>query len=670
MGSNKPSSKNANSKQRRNSNGRVKKSPQYKGGKKSSAKIRAKQKKQLQEEADKLTSGELEKKNSFQTLNTNDDAQIDSGDEIIEVSESDEDGDIENNKDEDISDDDNDSGDEIVLIDSDDDSEEAESEVKNQGDVEKEGDEDKDNNDLTKNADFIAFDFSEPEEDNKNKFEYDNYDEDSQNEYLSNDDGAYHTKSAQHKIGEVNHLYPWIRNSDHSKQIEISDWLTMEIKDFVNYVSPSIDEIKKRNETVQKIRNAVTSLWPDAELHCFGSFATDLYLPGSDIDMVIVSKNGKYDNKSSLYQLSSYLRTRKLGINIEPIAKAKVPIIKFVEPESKIHIDISFEKRNGIRTAETIIEWIKSTPGLRELVLIIKQFLAVRKLNNVHVGGLGGFSIICLVYSFLRLHPRIVTKSIDPMENLGVLLIEFFELYGYNFAYDLVGIGFEDSLPVYVKKGQHYCLQAKNTFTIGIIDPHDSSNNISRGTFNLRDIKRSFGGAFELLTNQCYFLNSATYKERLGQSILGGIIKFKGKERDFDDARGKVTNEAYAIASGSVSRSNSGLPPLPSEKTGLNPKDYEFYTDSETSDDDGYDLDAVFQKSQESNKKKNKTKNSIESLMGVTESDNNTDAVSTKGDEEDKNSDNNENDSKPVNKSFANKSSKREYWLQKSGNTF
>ncbi|CAD6647746.1 BAG_1a_G0047300.mRNA.1.CDS.1 [Saccharomyces cerevisiae] len=343
----------------------------------------------------------------------------------------------------------------------------------------------------------------------------------------------------------LNTDYPWILNHDHSKQKEISDWLTFEIKDFVAYISPSREEIQIRNQTISTIREAVKQLWPDADLHVFGSYSTDLYLPGSDIDCVVTSKLGGKESRNNLYSLASHLKKKNLATEVEVVAKARVPIIKFVEPHSGIHIDVSFERTNGIEAAKLIREWLDDTPGLRELVLIVKQFLHARRLNNVHTGGLGGFSIICLVFSFLHMHPRIITNEIDPKDNLGVLLIEFFELYGKNFGYDDVALGSSDGYPVYFPKSTWSAIQPiKNPFSLAIQDPGDESNNISRGSFNIRDIKKAFAGAFDLLTNRCFELHSATFKDRLGKSILGNVIKYRGKARDFKDERGLVLNKA------------------------------------------------------------------------------------------------------------------------------
>ncbi|KAG7900486.1 hypothetical protein KL905_004406 [Ogataea polymorpha] len=543
-----------------------------------------------------------------------------------------------------------DAGDEVVMVSSSSDSENEEPPAKKQKPLKQEDSADSAPGDaVLENQDFIGFETSSGDENEEFDQQGSPKISDSENEYLSNDETVYHTKSADYRTGNFNPKYPWIRNNDHSRQIEISDWLTMEIKDFIKYISPSAEEIKARNDTVGKLRECITGMWPDAEVHCFGSFATDLYLPGSDIDMVVVSKarNNKYDNRSSLYQLSSYIRNHRLGINVEAIAKAKVPIIKFVDPTTKIHIDISFERTNGIKAAELIISWLKDTPGLRELVLIVKQFLSVRKLNIVHTGGLGGFATICLVRSFLKLHPRVATKSIDPLENLGVLLIEFFELYGYNFGYDNTAIAFdEDGEPYYVPKDSNPAFQNRNPFTLAIQDPHDPANNISRGTFNLRDIKRSFGGAFELLVNKCYEMNQATYKERLGQSVLGDIIKYKGKQRDFEDARDLVQNEALAFVSGESSRATS-LPPLPSEQ-------YTIISDSDSESEYEKHLEQLYEKSQSKKPESNKN---IDELMGLNDRESDVSSSGAASDSEQE---------KPST-SKLDKTARREYWLNKSG---
>lgn len=385
------------------------------------------------------------------------------------------------------------------------------------------------NNELTKNEDFIGFCLSSSEEKHSN-LESESEDEISTNRY---------------KEIKGEKKYPWIKSDFCYEQEEIADWLTHEIIEFVGFISPSPEEISVRNKVVNKLKAEIQNLWIDAKAYVFGSYATNLYLPGSDIDIVVVSESGNYAQKSKLYQFSAHLRTKKIAKNIKVISKAKVPIVKFVDNESKINIDVSFEKRNGIQAANKIKKWMSTTLGLRELVIIVKYFLRTRKLNNVHVGGLGGYATIILCYHFLRLHPKISTNSIFADKNLGVLLIEFFELYGRNFSYDnlIIALDPKSDEPIYLHKKNCPALDVmKNSFSIIIQDPSEPVNNITRSSYSLRDFKKAFCGAYQLLINKCYKVSKLSYKERLGELILGSIISYTQKERNINDDRYKIAN--------------------------------------------------------------------------------------------------------------------------------
>lgn len=497
-------------------------------------------------------------------------------------------------------------------------------------------------NELENNEDFISLKFSDDEDEDDD-------------EVLSNDEDQYSMDDNESYINNgpiVKSDVPWVQNHDHSTQKEISDWLTMEIKDFVAYISPSKEEIELRNQCFRRLKTAIEGYWRDSEVHVFGSYSTDLYLPGSDIDMVIISPNGqKYDNRSSLYSLSSFLKREGLAEKVEVIAKAKVPIIKFVESVSKIHIDVSFERTNGITAAKTIRTWLNETAGLREIVLIIKQFLNARRLNDVHTGGLGGYSIICLVYSFLTLHPRLSTGTIDAMENLGVLLIEFFELYGRNFGYDKVGISVDYDNVGYFNKNYYPNLLGRSPLTLVIRDPDDESNNISRSSFNIVNIRKAFNGAFQLLTNSCYELEMSTYKQRLGKSILGDIIKYRGTERNFEDERSLVINEA--ILQNDSSDGQSYIDRV--------------YTEDED-EDDGYDIEEsapILKKAKSMNLASIATKvgkTSKKESGGAGAGKSVEDFMSLEGDDED---DNGKQAKARKRASSIDKSTRRDYWIQK-----
>ena len=124
------------------------------------------------------------------------------------------------------------------------------------------------------------------------------------------------------------------------------------------------------------------------------------------------------------------------------IEKAVVPIIKLIDSQTMVHIDISFNTSNGQEAAVLVKSYLGQFAHLKQLVMLLKYILNHRGLNEVWTGGLGSYALTLLVVNFLQQHPRLSTQNSG--ENLGILLLEFFELYGRNFNYEQNGIRVRD----------------------------------------------------------------------------------------------------------------------------------------------------------------------------------------------------------------------------------
>lgn len=53
-------------------------------------------------------------------------------------------------------------------------------------------------------------------------------------------------------------------------------------------MSPTPTEHRIRGDVVHRIEKIIQSLWPEAQVQVFGSYRTGLYLPTSDIDLVVI----------------------------------------------------------------------------------------------------------------------------------------------------------------------------------------------------------------------------------------------------------------------------------------------------------------------------------------------------------------------------------------------
>ena len=267
-----------------------------------------------------------------------------------------------------------------------------------------------------------------------------------------------------------------------------------EIVDFYNYMMPLPGEKRMRSELVSHIRSLVQARIPGSRLEVFGSCSTQTYLPTSDIDLVIFGESGGEPLKLVEEELvSAGLADAK---EIKLLDKVTVPVIRFTELTTRVRIDISYNMHSGPEAANLIKKFIKNYPPLSKLLVVIKQFLLQRDFNEVFSGGLSSYALTLLLVSFMQLHPRRMATDVDA--NLGVLLIEFFEIYGRLFNYKNTGIRVTDGGSYFLKK-HHQSYFDEHSLLIFIENPLDVKKVVTRGAFHFPVIRHAFEHAFLLL---------------------------------------------------------------------------------------------------------------------------------------------------------------------------
>jgi non-canonical poly(A) RNA polymerase PAPD5/7 len=166
---------------------------------------------------------------------------------------------------------------------------------------------------------------------------------------------------------------------------------------------------------------------------------------------------------------------------------------------------------------------------LPKLVLVLKQFLLQRDLKEVFTGGISSYSLILMVISFIQLHPR--SEAQKPNANLGVLLLEFFELYGRFFNYYRVGIRINDG-GAYVAKSEIQKQMDPNyrPSILCIEDPLNPMNDIGKSSYGAIMVKQAFEYAFDILHQAVGPLNATVDQT---ESILGRIIRVTDEVVDY-----------------------------------------------------------------------------------------------------------------------------------------
>lgn len=274
---------------------------------------------------------------------------------------------------------------------------------------------------------------------------------------------------------------PWLDTSVYNDRRHTAvEALNREILDFYSYARPRLFEYDMRRDVIRRLEGFLRQRLKGMEIKSFGSFASGLYLPNADMDFVALTEEYQKCRpndfkppfgKKALNTLTGQLRSdaarqqhpsvAKAG-SVIAITKARVPLVKYVDAVSGIRVDLSFNNSSGLPAIDICNQWKADIPTLETYVLLVKHLLAMRGLNEVYCGGLGGFSTTCLVYVFLKCLP--VDQALDPVKDFGETLMCLLDYYGNRF--DISRSGVQTNPPGYFRKvWQIFRLRNTNIFS-------------------------------------------------------------------------------------------------------------------------------------------------------------------------------------------------------------
>ncbi|KAI0169309.1 hypothetical protein GGR52DRAFT_554605 [Hypoxylon sp. FL1284] len=360
--------------------------------------------------------------------------------------------------------------------------------------------------------------------------------------------GRSKSSNKMHPNGEIVSMWqaregddprPWAVN-DHSETLSAGARLHKEIVDFFKWIQPQEFEQEVRKLMVRRLTQLIQKRWGDSIIYPFGSYMSSMYLPTGDMDIAVCSKGfardnvPKYNKRNSLYVLKAHLLSCKAARdgNIEVIAHAKVPLLKYIDEETGLKVDVSFEKLDGAKAVPTFKAWKQKYPAMPILVTLVKQFLLMRGLNEPVNGGIGGFSVICMVVHLLSQMPQLQSGSMKPEQHLGETFMEFLDYYGNRFDYETVAIRMDP--PGLVPKDEVSNIPYRNTDRLSIIDPNNGENDIAGGSSNTATILRTFSAAHSLLQDRMVKIANGALNGS-DQTLLGPL--FAGYYRSFVDQR-------------------------------------------------------------------------------------------------------------------------------------
>ncbi|OZJ06109.1 hypothetical protein BZG36_00981 [Bifiguratus adelaidae] len=199
-----------------------------------------------------------------------------------------------------------------------------------------------------------------------------------------------------------------------------------EIRQFERHITLQPQEYGLRFQACFDIFYWLESLQlKDQTFHIFGSFASGLSIPDSDIDVAIVGSTA-FNSKKWMSRLKASGFARLHDIKI-------VPNISFYYEKTNLLIQLTFHATDTDTLSHwRTQQWQTTYPFLRPLFLLLKQAFVKVALNDktdytdTSMGGIAPHALLCLVQFYIHERRRFISEDDD---NLGACLLDMLEYY-------------------------------------------------------------------------------------------------------------------------------------------------------------------------------------------------------------------------------------------------
>ena len=281
-------------------------------------------------------------------------------------------------------------------------------------------------------------------------------------------------------------------------------FLHNELRDFVRWICPTEEEDLVREWVLARLQ-LFTAKWMAKEdtirdVVAFGSYSTKTYLPFGDIDAFVdsgVQEEGVRKKQLEWLDKGLFESLKHRGYYLY-VRNAKVPIIKYCDPEGGILVDLSIGGRGGSQGVRFIKEQMKLHPALYPMIMVMKMLLWLHDLHEPKDGGLGSMSLAVMILASLNANPT-MTPAKEKM-NLGLCFMKFLHDFGKLINYRTVGISYQG----FFLKGIHrpeLALDNQNALWLTIADPVDPTNNLTRGCKQSHNICDMFYRCFTVMSS-------------------------------------------------------------------------------------------------------------------------------------------------------------------------
>lgn len=378
----------------------------------------------------------------------------------------------------------------------------------------------------------------------------------------------------------------WARRPT-SKKYTMTEWLDTEILQFAQWLEMTPAEDAARAKLSGTLIDLIQQANLGLHVETFGSQATGLSMPNSDIDIRIADptldnhpyqgdpedKDAKKAWATETVRLRrttmiSHLRTIHSSIaehedfkNVEINEAAFVPLIKAVHIHTGLKIQIVASKDTSA-SQEAIKKYLAEYPTLKPLFMVLKTTLHLRNLTDPWYGGVGSYTLFMMCVAALKHSDAQQQEKQNSQQNSNNTLDHSLKqrslshdfLHTLNFwaNIDTKGVAVSvDPFSLFAKRVKPHWREVwarqtdkslfarhrlavpipKRPYLLHLQDPADPNNNLGRSASAIKDLQATFTKLYDDLT---WEMQDPARK----QDASALLKSFVGKsERYFDEMR-------------------------------------------------------------------------------------------------------------------------------------
>ena len=231
----------------------------------------------------------------------------------------------------------------------------------------------------------------------------------------------------------------YLKQSKEKTYDQLKDQLQNDITNFVRDQERWRQKINQPyEEAINVFKEVIQDTFKSSKIDIFGSFATGLLLPYSDIDLVISGITSP-----TLIALKELI-PKIDGLNIvrksDKIFTAAIPLLKAYteirQQEVKLDITIQEPKHRGLECTILVRKFLSTYNTINHVFLVLKQLMYYTNFHEPYKGGISSYGLfLMLVYFYQENANDWNVVNAEKQKNEAEVLIRFFEYYIHTFTY-------------------------------------------------------------------------------------------------------------------------------------------------------------------------------------------------------------------------------------------